>query len=144
VNIREAKPSDAPELQRLNEIFNGPGLSAAEEIASALRENPDELVLVAEDGEGLCGFLCGRVFRSFCYPEKNAEVTELYVDPAHRRRGVAQALMEHMEAHFCALGAHEFHLYTWKNNMAAQAFYKSAGYLPKTVIEYLKSPQEGR
>ncbi len=144
MHIRNALPSDAEELRRLNEDFNGSGLNAADEIASALVENPDELVSVAAEGEKLCGFICGRVFRSFCYPGKCAEVTELFVDPAHRRGGVGLALLAHMEIRFRALGAGEFHLYTGKDNRAAQAFYERAGYAAKTEIQYHKSPQEGR
>jgi ribosomal protein S18 acetylase RimI-like enzyme len=144
VHIRQARPSDAGELLRLNELFNGPDLSGADGIAAALAENPDELVFVAEEGETLSGFICGRVYRSFCYREKNAEITELFVEARTRHGGVGTALISHMEARLRALGADEIHLYTGKDNRAAQAFYERAGYLPSPEIEYHKRPQGGR
>ncbi len=144
MHIREGRPSDAGELRRLNELFNGPGLADADGIARALAENPDELVSVAAGREGLCGFVCGRVFRSFCYSEKNAEITELFVEAQSRREGVGAALISHMEKRLRALGADEIHLYTGRDNRAAQAFYERAGYAPRPEIEYHKRPQGGR
>lgn len=144
MHIRRARPSDAGELRRLNELFNGPGLADADGIAASLAENPDELVSVAEEGETLCGFICGRIFRSFCYREKNAEITELFVEPRMRHGGVGTALISHMEKCLRALGADEIHLYTGMDNRAAQAFYERAGYLPSPEIEYHKRPQGGR
>lgn len=144
MHIREARTSDAPELMRLNELFNGPNLAGADGIARALAENPDELVSVAAEGAHLCGFVCGRVFRSFCYPGKYAEITELFVDPARRCGGGGKALVAHMEARFRALGAGAFQLYTGEGNLAARAFYERAEYLPSPEIAYHKRPQEGR
>lgn len=142
MRVREALPADASALQRLNEAFNGPGLSAAEQIARALRENSDELVSVAEEDGRVCGFICGRSLRSFCYPEGFAEITELYVAPEKRRRGVAGALLAHMEARLQALGARAVHLYTGENNRPARAFYAHAGYRSRRVIQCSKDPED--
>lgn len=142
MTIRDAAPSDAQGLFRLNELFNGTGTNDAESMRRALIENAGELISVAENADGLVGFICGRVFFSACYPDRSAEITELFVEEAHRRAGIASALIKHMQARFYAAGAADFHLLTGRDNSAARAFYEKMGYLPCEEIMYRFCPQE--
>lgn len=138
MTIRRARLTDAAELSRLNVLFNGAGVSTADETAAALSEHTGEVVFVAEADDRLIGFICGRVLRSFCYKDFSAEITELYVEPGARRKGAASLLMAEMEKHLSACGAKEIHLYTGAQNRAAQAFYERAGYQGSMEIQYHK------
>ncbi len=82
--IRLAEPGDAAQLYGLNERFNGPSGSTVELMARSLRENTQELVIVADLEGILAGFVCVQVKRSFCYEIPSAEVTEVFVDEEYR------------------------------------------------------------
>lgn len=129
--IRLATPQDAPQLYHLNEQFNGPSGSTVEARANALAGNSQEIVAVAQEDGLLAGFACAQVKRSFCYESPPVEVTELFVSPAYRRRGLGLALLAFLESH-CAgvFGAGEFTLLTGHSNLPAQGLYQKAGYAP--------------
>ena len=55
-------------------------------------------------------------------------VEEFGVDAAHRRRGVATALVEYMKADARARGFHRLDLDMWEFNAGALAFYEAAGF----------------
>ena len=54
-DIRLANSSDAPELKKLNDLFNGDGNNTAEAIEESLKRNGQEIVCVATDGDKLVG-----------------------------------------------------------------------------------------
>ncbi len=56
------------------------------------------------------------------------ELRRMYVDPAHRRRGVGALLLAHAEATCRSVGAAKLVLSTSELQAAAIALYKSAGY----------------
>lgn len=141
--IRLAKSSDARQLFALNEAFNGAGSNRVERIEASLRQNKNELVAVAEEGSELIGFICAQRMWSFCYSVRYAELSELYVDPAHRRLGVARALMEFIENELRAEGVEHFQLFTGGNNHQAQALYRSQGYEPTDEVQFRKRPGHG-
>ncbi|HMQ29612.1 MAG TPA: GNAT family N-acetyltransferase, partial [Chloroflexaceae bacterium] len=61
-------------------------------------------------------------------PRPSAERTELFVDEPFRRRGVASALVAHVEGVARAAGAAELVLITAWRNTGAHAFYHARGY----------------
>lgn len=65
--IRLATDRDAESLHRLNAAFNGTGLSTPEHIRDLLLHNRQEVVVVAQEGEALVGFVCVQLKQSFCY-----------------------------------------------------------------------------
>ena len=137
MRIRFAVPEDAPALLRLNDAFNGPGCDAAH-IEHSLRENQSEIVCVAElDGE-VVGFCCAQLVSSIYYREKSGEITELYVEPRARRKGLATALMRLAERELIARGATELKLLTGDDNFDARAFYESLGYELDGEVHYAK------
>src|SRR5512132_2489518 len=95
--IRIATPSDAGDLARMNAAFNGVFDSAAQ-IAARLAACADiETAILAELDGQVVGFACVRVVPCVLYAEPYAELTELYVEPAFRRRGIARALIARAE-----------------------------------------------
>lgn len=142
--IRLAVAEDAGELHRLNEAFNGPGDADIDSIARALGENGQELVVVAQEGGGLRGFVCLQVKRSFCYPEPVPEVTEVYVEPGSRRKGLGAAMLAFaQEEYIRRYGPPEgFALLTGADNAPAQALYRKLGYRPDGELHLFK-PFEG-
>ncbi|MGI6694874.1 MAG: GNAT family N-acetyltransferase [Christensenellales bacterium] len=88
------------------------------------------------------GFCCGQVFRSICYENHHAEITELFVREEYRRRGVGARLIAFMEAEFYKQGIRHFQLFTGASNAAAQAFYHSCGYRATDEVMFRKKPPE--
>lgn len=92
--IRLASVGDAGELERLNTEFNGKGKTTEESIRASLLTNRREIVIVADgDGGRLAGFVCVQLKKSFCYDEYMPEITEVYVRPEYRGRGVAREML---------------------------------------------------
>jgi hypothetical protein len=75
---RLAVPSDASELLKLNDIFNGEKCSNLSNIESSLKNNTQEIVCVAADGETLIGFCCGQIFKSMCYDVSYGEINRAF------------------------------------------------------------------
>lgn len=59
-----------------------------------------------------------------------AEVRRMYVRPAHRRHGVAHALLQHLQAEAQRLGYHTLRLETGDRQHAALALYVAHGFTP--------------
>ncbi len=72
----------------------------------------------------ICGFLLARAIAG------EAEILTLAVDPAHRRQGVARALIEASAGTAIALGAEAMFLEVAADNQAAIGLYRSAGFEP--------------
>jgi GNAT superfamily N-acetyltransferase len=101
---------------------------------TGLVESPEGLLLVAERGPDLVGFLEGRLQGS---PEPPMHVPRrwLLVDgvgvlEAHRRAGVGRALMDAAHAWARARGVGEVELSVHAANRDALAFYERLGYAP--------------
>ena len=87
-----------------------------------------ETVYVAEVEGEVCGLVSLRLTPYLDQDVPYAEITQVYVDPAARRGGVARALMTYAESQAARYGATSVHLVTGVENHGAQAFYKAAGY----------------
>ena len=130
VMIRLATERDAESLHQLNEAFNGTGLTTPDHIRDSLVHNQQEVVAVAQDGDRLVGFVCVQLKRSFCYEAAMPEVTEVYVDPAWRRNGLATRMIAFAEAECQRRGPmQKFELLTGRDNFSAQVVYRKSGYV---------------
>ena len=87
--ISAATVNDAEQLNILSIEFNGEDEATIENIGNSLLNNQQELVIVAEEGELLVGFVCVQLKKAFCYNDYMTEITEVYVKPAYGNRGIA-------------------------------------------------------
>lgn len=128
--IRLATEQDAQALYRLNEAFNGGGLTTPEHIRDSLTNNQQEVVVVAQKNNELVGFVCVQLKCSFCYEAAMPEVTEVYVEPAYRNRGIATRMLAFAEEVCLSRGPmQKLELLTGQGNIAAQAAYRKCGYV---------------
>jgi ribosomal protein S18 acetylase RimI-like enzyme len=131
VSTRLAERSDAAglaELARLNTLFNG-ACDSAEQIAARLSDpRRVECALLAEVDERIIGFAGLRIVPTLFYPQPYAELTELFVEEAYRRRGAGRALVTHAESLARQAGAHQMLILTDFENHVAQALYREMGY----------------
>jgi GNAT superfamily N-acetyltransferase len=126
--IRLAIPADAADLARMNAAFNGVSDSAAQIAARLVACAEIETALVAELDGQVGGFACLRVVPCVLYAEPYAELTELYVEPEFRHRGLGRALIAYAEQLAGTRGATDLIIMTGIGNAAAQALYRTAGY----------------
>lgn len=140
--IRLATEQDAQSLYLLNEAFNGSGLTTPERIRQSLQHNQQEVVVVAQEDEQLVGFACVQLKRSFCYEAAMPEVTEVYVEPAYRNRGMATRMIAFAEEACRSYGPlQKFELLTGQGNLAAQAAYRKSGYVADGKLHMAKPDQ---
>lgn len=79
---------------------------------------------VAEQQDAIVGYLVARVI------EDEAEIIAIAVDTAHRRKGIAKALLLHMQQ---ALDVTNVFLEVSKSNEAALRLYEGLGFAPLGV-----------
>ncbi len=138
ITYRVAVVSDAEELRRLNDAFNGTGSNTTEGIREALVREDAETVFVAEAEGRLLGFGCGQLLKSICYSVFYAEITEIYVEEAFQKQGIGKGLLCFMEDWYRSKNIHDFQLFTGGENLNAQKFYKRQGYRRSDEIMYRK------
>jgi ribosomal-protein-alanine N-acetyltransferase len=119
MKLRRADASDALTLARAHaSAFDAPW---PPEAFSALMGTPGVFALTAVDGAPV-GVILMRAIAG------EAEVLTLAVEPAHRRRGVARALLEAGLAQAAAAEAETCFLEVAADNAAALALYRAAGF----------------
>lgn len=128
LTTRVATAGDAPDLTRLNALFNDvheePAVLAARLADPQCVETP----LVTEVDGRIVGFAGLRIIPSVFYPNLHAELTELFVEPGYRRRGLGRALIAHAEQLARGRGASQLVVLTAADNGPAQALYRSMGF----------------
>ncbi len=128
IRVREATLADAPVLAELNAEFNGPEVRG-DQTAQRLTQCADlERALIAEVDAVAVGFASVRIVPALADDHPHATLTELFVRPAWRRRGIGRSLVEHAEARARAADAENLALLTSLDNHVAQAFYRGLGY----------------
>lgn len=137
--VRIATIQDAEQLEMLNNAFNGEGETTLENIRASLLDNHREIVVVDEVDGVLTGFVCIQLKKSFCYEDYSPEITEVYVSPAYRGRGIAGAMLTFAED-YCAshYPLHKYELLTGRKNTTAQAVYSRLGYVPDDALHLVK------
>ena len=137
--VRIATVNDAEQLNILNNEFNGEGDTSIDNIRNSLMNNKQEVVIVADEDDMLVGFVCVQLKKSFCYDEYMPEITEVYVKPAYRKRGLASEMITFAEA-YCSKNypLHQYELLTGQENLVAQTVYNKLGYVDDNELHLSK------
>ncbi|MGP4073608.1 GNAT family N-acetyltransferase [Piscibacillus sp. B03] len=138
IKVRHANEADVDELLSLNYAFNGVENLTRDFVIDHLRSS-NELVVVASLNNRLVGFICGQVFSSFCYKEKQAEITELFVVEEARRNGVATALLKYLEEEFKEVGVETVKVLAGDQNLSAKKVYQKNYYKIDDVLTLHKN-----
>lgn len=129
--VRAAVPGDAEVLLPMFERFYGPYLEAR--TPSAIRErmhsaaSVDTVLLALVEGRA-AGFASLRIIPQIETSHPHAELSDLFVDEAHRRGGVGRSLMRFAERLAREQGCARMTLTVGLDNTGARAFYRSLGY----------------
>jgi GNAT superfamily N-acetyltransferase len=94
-------------------------------------------IFAAEEGDQVAGMATVAVVPAALTLRTVWMIRDLYVDPGHRREGVAGALLTHVTDAARVQGAHRVSLQTEVGNTAAQALYASFGFEPVTGLTLL-------
>lgn len=138
VQIRAAVPS-REDANLAHEILLSSPEAAAWSVDSLLEglASPDYFGFLGSHGNEAAGFILGRLTAG------EAEILDLAVLPAFRRRGDATALAELLLDRFRVLGAQRVFLEVRESNRAAIAFYTKIGFLPAgSRPNYYRNPVE--
>jgi GNAT superfamily N-acetyltransferase len=126
--VQIATPAHAPSISDLLFEFNGEALPPATLAGRMEQAQGLETVFLGELAGVLAGLLVLRVVPTLSEPEDWAEITELYVRPAARRRGVGTALVKAAIQYARARGCTHMHLLVDPANRVALSFYPVVGF----------------
>ena len=137
--VRLATVKDAVQLNILNNEFNGEGETSIDNVRNCLVNNKQELVIVADEDDMLVGFVCVQLKKSFCYDDYMPEITEVYVKPAYRKKGIACEMIIFAET-YCSekYPLHKYELLTGQENLVAQSVYRKLGYVDDKELHLSK------
>jgi ribosomal protein S18 acetylase RimI-like enzyme len=128
LEVRQLLPSNAEALAQLQSAFIGETVHPIEAAARLAASKTIEHPFIAEiDGQAV-GFASLRLVPYLGEEAPYAELTELFIMPDFRRKGVAQALIEAVAALAQKRGATSLIVMTGHDNEAAIAAYRRAGF----------------
>ncbi|MFB0844008.1 GNAT family N-acetyltransferase [Paenibacillus oleatilyticus] len=131
--VRMATADDAADLARLNQAFNGGELLPASEIIESMNQSSELIVVATMDGK-VVGFACAQSYKSFCYREGLGEITEMYIEQAARRKGLATSMIALLEDKLGERGVKIIKILTGSNNDPAIRTYERCGYVKDDEI----------
>ena len=129
LEIRPAKPEDAPALARLLTQLGYP--SEAADIPDRLKKlyaRPGTIALAAEAGGRVVGCVTVHLFQALHTSEPIAWLTAVVVDEDVRGKGVGSALVKRAEEWAVQHGAHRISLTSALRRKEAHEFYKARDY----------------
>ncbi len=126
--VHIAQPDDAAEIARLNRLFNGVDEPAENYTRRLSDPRRVDTPLLAEIEGKIIGIANLRLAPTVFYSEPYAELTELFVEDAYRRRGAGRALIAFAERMALDAGADEMLILTDFYNYTAQELYRAMGY----------------
>jgi [ribosomal protein S18]-alanine N-acetyltransferase len=136
VEIRICQQLDLPALLRV--LAQSPEAAnwSAGSLQSVLEQSTRHF-LVAAKGAEILGFIAGR------FAADEAEILNLAVAPAHRRQGLAKALVHSLLAAFAQKGVATVFLEVRESNRPSIAFYEQMGFARAGVRPgYYRNPPE--
>ena len=134
IRIRACEAGDIDTLAPLFDAYRqfyeqAPDTALAERFLRARFEAHESVILVAEHGEGRFVGFC-QLYPTFCSLRAAPiyVLSDLFVDPAARRNGVARALLHAAAKRAKADGMVRMDLTTARTNEKAQTLYESMGW----------------
>jgi GNAT superfamily N-acetyltransferase len=109
-------------------MFNGTSHPDDWETVSKYLRNTADIICVAEDSKMVVGYCCGRHSRNLSFKEPIADVTELFVEEAHRKKGLGKRLLSHMEIELLKHGVNRIRILVEGVNESARKFYAASKY----------------
>ncbi len=98
----------------------------------AIFRDPEQKIAVAAENGTICGFAVlhhiNKPENPFMYERDFLDIDEFCVDEAHRRQGVASAMIRFIRGFAKEQGYHRIELNMWEFNRDALAFYEAAGF----------------
>ncbi|MBU5672122.1 GNAT family N-acetyltransferase [Paenibacillus brevis] len=134
--VRIAVQEDIPSLIELNYLFNGVQRSIEEVEKDFI--NSRETIVVALMEEQVVGFACGQIYKSFCYTDYQAEITEMYIQEYARRKGLAVRMIALLEEKLKNSGVNNIKILTGLKNIKAIKTYEKAGYNSEKDLVFAK------
>lgn len=138
VTIRRATPEDAQDVaDLLGELGYTQPVEFFRERLETFGQQPDELVLVAEQQGKVIGVLAFKAFLYFHEPGKQGRIIALVVTEKLRSQGAGRALVVEAEKFALECGCKRMEVTTGVQREKAHRFYESMGY-QETSKRYLK------
>jgi ribosomal protein S18 acetylase RimI-like enzyme len=135
--VRAMTMADYPAAVALWRSTEGVGFNESDEerfIAAYLERNPGmSPIAVADDGALIGTLLCG-------HDGRRGYLYHLAVVPAHRRQGIAGALLEHAFAGLERAGVLKCYLFVFADNLAGQEFWKRRGWDHRADLVAMQKP----
>jgi len=130
MTIREVKKSDYKDLMGLyNGFVDSDRYSKFDNDSfEKVRKSENNFIYVAEYNKELVGFVSFSVRLVIRYPKPIAELDELYVVPAFRRKSVGKMLMYKVLSKAKELNCHRLFIETHYEHEAAHKFYENLGF----------------
>ena len=129
--IRLATLADAARIGEMSRDLIEHGLGwrwTPNSIRRCIRDPATNVAVAATEHGGIAGFAVMR------YKDDEAHLILLGVDPAHRRRGVASALMAWHETAALTAGIGAVYIEARANNEGTRAFYRRLGYSEAQLV----------
>ncbi|MDD7652845.1 MAG: GNAT family N-acetyltransferase [Candidatus Faecousia sp.] len=144
MEVRYAQKEELPQVNRLRrqvhelhcqgrpDIFRDGFCDALQQHVYDIFEKENAGVIAALSEGAVQGFAIveyiDRPMSAYNLPRRYCHVEEFGVDEAHRRQGVATALLEFIKEDALARGFEKIELDMWEFNQGALGFYESAGF----------------
>lgn len=136
IKIRPANEADLQSLVVLTEEFM-PREVDNKKRASVLKqalENPNYELLIAELEGEIVGFIDQWIIHDFTYGAKLSYITNLYVRSKHRRKGIADRLLQEAIRNAKNIAVSEIHVTTTFDNKPAIDLYKKHGLVNEHLL----------
>jgi ribosomal protein S18 acetylase RimI-like enzyme len=148
VSLRRAARADAPRLLGMMADFNGgeqidlPVAVLAPALDRLLASDDLGRVWLVEAAGEIAGYAVLTFGYDLEFAGRDAFLTELYLCPAARGRGLGRQVLGAIEQAAATLGIKAIHLMVRPENSAAVALYLAAGYAspPRTMLSKTLSP----
>ncbi|HEY9757320.1 MAG TPA: GNAT family N-acetyltransferase [Oculatellaceae cyanobacterium] len=133
-SLQEYERAQVPELKTGAEIGANYTKSLIEKIADR-----DGIILIAKIDSNAVGFVCAWIDEDDDpllrdEARRHAYVSDIFVDDACRRRGVARLLLQSVETEMRQRGCERIRICTKATNLSAWKCYEANGYQPYEVI----------